>query len=348
LLEASGEAEQLERRHAQHFLALAEEADPNLRGSPKKEWLERLARDHDNLRAALDRLEAAGESELGLRLAGALQRFWYLRGHLAEGRRRLEGALRNNERPTAARAKALNGASALAVAGGDGATARLRAEQGLALHRGFGDAWGIAQSGVYLACAAVEEADLPQARQLFEESVRRFRELGDEHSALLASTTLAETYEDLGDRERARALNEETLRRARALPNQRVEAMSLAGLADIAIDEGRIEEALSMLKESLRILVDLGQLYEMSWVLCLFARVLAVEGRAGTAARLLSCSEAHRATIGGMSPYLARRDERTLTTIRTQLDDAAFAQAWEQGQALTLDEAVALALASPG
>ncbi len=113
-LEESGEVEELRRRHADYFLGLAEEAEPDLRGSPG-DWLDRLEREHDNFRAALDRLEASGDSETALRLAAALWRFWYLRGHLAEGRRRLESALRADERPTAARGKALNGAASLAV-----------------------------------------------------------------------------------------------------------------------------------------------------------------------------------------------------------------------------------------
>ena len=98
----------------------------------------------------LDRLEASDENERGLRLAGALWRFWYLKGHLAEGRRRLESALLADERPTAARAKALNGAAVMAVNMGDSATAKLRAEEGRALHRTLGDRWGAAYAGFML------------------------------------------------------------------------------------------------------------------------------------------------------------------------------------------------------
>ena len=79
------------------------------------DWLDRLEDEHDNFRSALDRLEASGESERRLRLAGALWRFWYLKGHLAEGSRRLESALLAESHPTAARAKALNGAAVMAV-----------------------------------------------------------------------------------------------------------------------------------------------------------------------------------------------------------------------------------------
>src|SRR5207245_7976290 len=104
-----------------------EEAEPNLRGSPK-EWLDHLEREHDNLRAALDRLEAASDSQSALRLVGALGGFWSMRGHVVEGRRSVEGALRTDERPTVARANALNEATVLALEDGDAATARLRGE----------------------------------------------------------------------------------------------------------------------------------------------------------------------------------------------------------------------------
>jgi predicted ATPase/class 3 adenylate cyclase len=344
--EESGEAEELWRCHAEHFLALAEDAEPHLGGNPK-EWLGRLEREHDNLRAALDRLEASGKSQLALRLAGSLSRFWYLRGHLAEGRRRLEGALRNDERPTAARAKALNGAAMMALEGGDPATGRLRAEEALALHRKLGDAWGAAFCRHLLGGAFAEEGDFARARQIFAESVRAFRELGDEHFTLMASRALAWAYEELGDFERSKALHEENLRRARALGNERMEARSLGSLGAIAGDrEGRVQDALSMLKEAYRIDRDHGDRLEIALDLCRFAAALAVAGRAGTATRLLSRSEGLREEIGvTFRAWGAEMNDRTLASIRAQLDEAAFAEEWEQGRALTVDEAVALALA---
>jgi len=75
-LKDSSEAEMLQRRHAEHFLALGEEAEPFTSVEYSGEWIERLEREHDNLRAALDHLAASGEHELGLQLAGALADFW--------------------------------------------------------------------------------------------------------------------------------------------------------------------------------------------------------------------------------------------------------------------------------
>lgn len=183
-------------------------------------------------------------------------------------------------------------------------------------------------------------------QQLLNESVRLFRDVGDQHTILWATRTLAWTYEELGDREHARELHQENLGRARALGNEQLEATLLGALSMIAVDEGQVEDALSMLKEALRMFRDLGDPMRTAVNLCRSAHALAVAERAGAAAQLLSCSETLLEELGANVPWVARMNDETLTTIRTQLDDAALADAWEQGRALTVDEAVALTLDS--
>jgi len=343
-LEDSGKGDTLGDRHAEHFLALAEEAEPNLRGSPKG-WLDRLEREHDNLRGALDRLEASGETQLALRLAGAAWRFWYQRGYVEEGRRRLESALRGDEHRTAARAKALNGATAMALETGDLAAARSCAEEALAIHLRLGDGWGTANSILLLGNVHAEERDFATAQQLFEESLQRFRELGDEHYTLLATRLLAWMCYDQGDRERARVLHEDVVRRARVAGNERMQATSLGALAEYAINDGRVTEALPILRESTRIYRDLDERNELAVNLCRFARAAAAAGRAETAAHILSGAEVLREEIGvSWSYWVVEMNDVTLTDIHTDLDEAAFAEAWEQGRAMTDGEAVELAL----
>ena len=348
-LEASDDAEDLRRRHAEHFLAFAEEAEPNLR-EQSKEWLDRLEREHDNLRAGLERFQASGESERALRLMGAAWRFWSLRGHVVEGRRRLESALVSDERPTTARAKALSGAADLAMDAGDVSSARRLAEQALALHRMFGDSWDSAFCLQLFANATMDGGDFEKARPLLEESIRLFRELGDQHHDLWSAHLLAWCCYRGGDRERARAMWEENLRGARATADRYVEALSLGALADnLAVEEGRANDALAMLTEAYRINRELGMpLAQTAMDLHRFARGLAFAGRAVAAARVFSCAEALYGEIGARArPLTAARDAKTLDAIRAKVDDAVFAEAWEQGQALTPDEAVALALDSP-
>ena len=119
-LEESGEAERVRRRHANYYLALAEEAERGLSGSDQAPWLARLETEHDNLRAALRWSLGGGEAEPGLGLAAALWSFWYTRGHLSEGRRWLESAVFENGRlRTRTKARALGGAGYIALFQGE-------------------------------------------------------------------------------------------------------------------------------------------------------------------------------------------------------------------------------------
>jgi predicted ATPase/class 3 adenylate cyclase len=344
-LAESGEIEGLGRRQAEYFLAFAEKAYPHLTGSPKG-WLDRLEADHDNFRAAIERLEAAGETQRCLTLTGALWKFWYQCGYRVEGRQRLEHALAVDDSPTAARARALNGACALAAESGDAAIGRLWGEEALALHRRLGDQWGIANSIFMLGHVAADARDWAAARELFEESARHFDRLQDEHYILLANNGLAWACEKLGDLERARLLNEDNRRRARATGNRRLEAMSLKGLSRIARGEGRVEDALRMLDEAYRIHSDLGERIDVADILSHFALVLTTAGSHASAAQLLSKSVALDEELGASRWWLSERNDELLASLRTKLDATAFEKAWEEGRKLTPDEAVALALES--
>jgi hypothetical protein len=126
-------------------------------------------------------------------------------------------------------------------------------------------------------------------------------------------------------------------------------AGALGMLARYAIDEGEVEDAVSLLKESHRINRDLSAYRMTAKDLRTFARVLAVKGRAATAVRIVSCAKARQEEMGfDTDPFAERFDEETLSTARLQLDEAALAEAWEQGRALALDDAGMLALDSLG
>ncbi len=115
----------------------------------------------------------------------------------------------------------------------------------------------------------------------------------------------------------------------------------------IAFEQGRIEDALQLGKQNLLACRDLGSLQGIAQSLCRSAGTLAVlPGKADTAARLLSCFEAQREQIGVSEAWVERMNEQTLSAIRARLDETTFGEASEQGRALTLGEAVALALES--
>jgi predicted ATPase/DNA-binding SARP family transcriptional activator len=340
LLEQAASAGDAVRRHAEYFLMLAERAEPHLRGSPGP-WLDRLELEEDNLRAALDHLEGAGETVLLQRLAGALWRFWYLRGRVSEGRRRLEQALAADQAATPARAKTLIGATVMSVNTGAGPAPPALAGEAIAIAETLGDRWSAAYATFMLGNLA---PDRVRACSLYEKSIREFRALGDEHSALLATRHLAIAHEGLGEATAARALHEQNLADARAARNPRMEASTLGALADHALEEKRVDDAMTLLRDSLRIHRELGDVLDTGVDLCRFAAAVAAAGEADTAARLLASFAAAPDELARHRFDVDRLNDETTTRIREQLSDAAFADAYADGRELTLDQAVDLAL----
>jgi predicted ATPase len=343
-LEASSEADAQRRRHAEHFLAIAEDTEPLAR-KVDADTLDRLEREEDNLRAALDWLESAGETQLALRLAGALDDFWVTKGHVAEGSRRVEAALAADESPTAARAKALNTAADLAVGHADVAHARRRAEQALSLHRQLGDDWGSAGSLFLLGHAAADDEDYETARALWEESLELWKKVADHHYTLITTRMLAWAYDELGESDRARRVMEDVLAEARAAGDKHIQVHALESLAIDAAHEGRVDEAAAMLREAHQLNRELGDRYREAIIVCRFARVLALAGMTEAAAQVLATGELLYEEMGS-SPmaWLKRGNDEALTLIRARLDEATVAEAWEQGRTLSADGAVAFAL----
>jgi predicted ATPase len=341
-LEASGEAEELRRRHAEWFVALADSIQRDVRVPP--EWLDRMEIEHDNLRAALDQFEATRASQLLLQLAGSLARFWSIRGHITEGVQRLEAALDADERPTPERARALNACGMLQGEAGNLARVQVLVEEALALHRALGDAWGRTYSIYLMGFNTADSGDFTSAEPLFEQALRGFRELASEDYVLLALDALAWTYGQLGDDERRRQAHEEVLERARQRGNEPVVALTLFQLASLARRDGRHDDDVSMLSESLRIYRELRDTTGIATTLGEFGEMLATRGDAEAATTLVAASQTMRQRIGAGEPWVSAMNEATLAAIREQLDEDAIARAWDEGARLTVDEAVALAL----
>jgi predicted ATPase/DNA-binding SARP family transcriptional activator len=342
LLAAADERE-ARARHADFFLTLVETAEPDLPSSPG-ELLDQLELEHDNIRAAIAFLDSTNDHERVLRLVGAVWRFWYLRGHLREGRLRLETALGHDAKPTLSRAKALNGAAAMAINAGDLASARARAEEGLALHRRLGDDVGAAYAAFMLANVLVEQLELDRAQDLYEASIREFRTHGADAWSLLAARHLAYLYQQRGDQSHAQALHAENLQRARATGHDRFAATSLSALADFALADGRAGEALELLAESLELHRNLGDLLDTAVDLALFTWALAREGEYEIATCLAAALDAVGDDIGARNKAVSAHTQQTLTATRQHLEPETYNEAWQHGRTLTLREAVVVAL----
>ncbi|MGH2690920.1 MAG: adenylate/guanylate cyclase domain-containing protein [Actinomycetota bacterium] len=177
--------EEVRRRHASYFFELAERAAPNLFGAEQGKWLEILGAEHDNFRAALAWAERAGEAETALKLAGALWRFWQMRGHLREAAERFKEvlALQGAEAYPEARAEALEGAGGVSYWMGDWDTAEAYYGECLKLRRELGDERRIADAAYNMAFVYTvppePRRDVARSRPFLQEALDRYRALDD-------------------------------------------------------------------------------------------------------------------------------------------------------------------------
>lgn len=345
-LEGSGEAGVIRDRHAEHFFALALEHEPVvLRAGDPRSALDRLDSEHDDLRTAIDRLTAAGDTDRAMRLAGALFEFWCERGHAREGYQRLSSLLRADARPSPGRLKVLLGAAHLAAnAGVDDVTQRQLAEGSVQLARSVGDEWDRAFADLELAHVTATDGDFARALPAYEEAVRRFHELGDTHRELMAMRSLGWAADNLGDRARYKQIVEEILRRARAAGERRMELVVMGALAWVATTEGRTDDALALLKDSAYRLRDSASRAQLALIVARAALAHATAGRAEIAARLLGRSEEMREEMGVTDPeWVIEQKRSALEMVSAALDEAALARATAAGKAMTVDDALVLA-----
>ncbi|HEV2473473.1 MAG TPA: tetratricopeptide repeat protein, partial [Chthonomonadales bacterium] len=241
-------------RHRDYFLALAETAAPNVMGAAQGEWIARLEEDHENLIAAVSWCQA-GESgaEKGVRMVGALWRFWMVRGHLTTGRLLMAEALARPEAaaPTLVRAKALVGAGGLAWSQGDLPEAHRLNMECLSIFRQLGDKRAIAGTLGNLGMIAAEQGDGTSARKIYEECLAIQRELGLEQDIAGTLCNMGNIADREGDVATARRLYEESLEIDRRLGSPSDVADTIDNLAGVAMDQGDPAAAMALLQESL-------------------------------------------------------------------------------------------------
>ena len=210
----SGGLERIQGRHAAFFLALAERAEAESRGREQLAWLDRLTREHDNLRAALRWSTESGQQEVALALAAALAWFWEARGDLNQTHVRdwLEGALdRGQDVPAQVRARAADAAGRLACVRGELVAARAYFEQALHLRRGADCTIGITTSLAGLGLVRHRLGERGPARALVLDSLALAREAGDRWGVANARYLLGEMALDYGDLAAARSLYRDSL-----------------------------------------------------------------------------------------------------------------------------------------
>jgi predicted ATPase/DNA-binding CsgD family transcriptional regulator len=295
-LQERGEVQVCQRAHALYYLALAEEAEPHLRGAQQMLWWKRLEREQGNLRAALAWLIGQKEGELALRLCGALWWFWNIQGYRREGGRWLETILElpQAQERTIWRANALYGAAELNHRLGNRLVAGSFFEESVSAYRELGDKRGLALSLRGIGLHIFGQKGVVAARAFLEESMALAREVGDHWILAYVLQNLGDAMYHSGDFKRARdffqesvtlyreqqdkqslarrllelarvshvlpatPLIQESLVLARELDNRPDIARALFALAVLQLSQGHAEQAVVPLEESITLFREQG------------------------------------------------------------------------------------------
>ncbi len=346
-LDASGEETSTREGHASYFLALASEACTAFEGPERAIARERVAREHDNLRAALAWTVERGDAETAQRLATYLARFWVVLGHVAEGRVWLDKVveLDGPSRPET-RADALCWAAQFASHRDDAEHAERLATEALDVAREGGYERGVAMALHQFGQVAHRRGDLNAAAAHYEDAVARFRRLEEPIYEGVALRDLGVVAGAQDEHDRATAFHEEALAVWRRLDHPWGVPAALRDLADEALCRGDAAAALPLYRESLGRWRLLGEKLHVAGSLLGPATVALESGQAERAARLLGASAALHEEIGAVPPAalpgdLGNGPERA----RAALGEEAFAAAWAAGRAFSVEEAIADALA---
>jgi predicted ATPase len=303
-LEAAGETGPVRARHLAHYLSLALEAEPRVRGADQLAWLARLERDHDNLRTALEWSAAAPAGRLaagdGLRLAAALGWFWYLRGYRAEGRSRLETLLaRTPEAPPAVRSRALGVEAHLAFWTGASEDALRLSEAAEALARdSAGDPLTLAWALLYRAVVQRPGADRQGLESWWREALDGFSAAGEAWGTALARSWLGQLAYERGETAQAARDAQESLAEFRRLGDRWGMALALARSANVAELRGDLEAAEAFWREQQALATALGHRGAVAGGLARLAALRLRRGDAAGAAPLFERSVALYRLLG--------------------------------------------------
>jgi predicted ATPase/class 3 adenylate cyclase len=346
-LALSGEEDELRRRHAERFRDVAEEAEGHLTREDRVAWLARLESEHDNMRAALDWTERTQDAETGLRIAAAMWRFWLQRGHLSEGRGRLERLLSMPGADVGGRVRA----RALAALGGinywqnDNPPTRAAYQEAVDIARQVGDAKLLAAALLDLSYIPYLERDPDRAEAILREGLAHAEEAGDR-------VLIAEFLSSIGFLEVVRGNPAGAIEpRRTAIEILRQEGAAwqlgqyLSGQAMITRMVGDLDAARRHLHEALEMFAQAKDNLSISMTLTSLALVANDERSHERAGRLVGAAARLRDELGGgVPPELAGRWGDPEENARRALGEDDYRRARAEGYAMQSEEAVAYAL----
>lgn len=344
-LHASGEEPVLRDRHRVYFAGLSVAAEQQLAGPDQATWLERLEKEHDNLRTAL---EACIHSDTGLLMACSLWRFWYVRGFLREASEWFRAGLEHGgeDLDPFIRAKSLLRAGIFAWAQNRIQDAAAYYSASLRIFREMHNETGIASALSNLGTVAHFQEDFHRASQYYQEAIDILRGLGKQMDLAASLLNLGAVLHTLGDLERAGRLHEESLTIRRELGDESGIASTLGGLAHVYIDQGDFIMARRCLTEKLDISKKLNDRLGLVRSLETEARFASAQDDPLRATRLFGLIEKVRETMGAAQSWSV--DPGIAASIKqaeAALGGSAFADAWAQGRSMEMDEVIERILA---
>jgi predicted ATPase len=296
----SGEFDTFSRHHADFFLTLAEQAEPKLTSVDRALWLNRLEVEYDNIRGALQWIIRHEKAVPGLRLGGALWRFWEVRGHWTEGRNLLAAvlAIAGEYGSSSARAKALQGTGVLAFYQRDYASAKNLFEESLALFRNSGDNRGTAWVLIYQGWMANDSGNFELALSLLNESLTLFRKAGDKQGIAWSLCRLGLVAYFQGDFSTARPLVEESLALSREVRDPLETGFSMYMLSSVVLSQGEFSSARVLAEESEKINRSLGNRRNLAYSIQILAVIEMFEGNVAKARSILKESLTYFSELG--------------------------------------------------
>ncbi len=347
LLEQYGETAAFRRRHCDYFLRMAETAEAEFLGPHQEVTLAKIAVEFGNLAAAMEWTCETGETEMGLRIAGALWRYWYVRGICQEGVYWL-GRLLSLEGATVSpsvRSKALNGAGNLAFQWHKYAQAQAFFRERLELEEAAGTERGQAGALGGLANVACAQGDYAEARTLFERALTSFQSLQDSRGIIMTMGNLAVVASKEGDFLRACVYHEKSAAFFRSQGDWYQLAVALNNLADIRIGLQEFVVASHLLAESLELSGRLGSVGNLAHSVTLTFFLLTQRGSLESAAALLGAHAAFRERNNTPLPEDVRTAHQDhIDRVRAGIDSESFERAYRSGALLNREEMAAFAI----
>jgi len=349
----TGEASSIRDRHLDFYLSLAEKSEPYIFGHESVLWINRLDKDLDNIRAAMEWSTNSGKAVAALRIAGSLVYFWFYwfagGNLLSEWQQRIQLALSCPEgmERTLARAKALNALGFLHWADMYPIDRHLELEEALSIGRELGDRWNTATALRYLGLLASMQGNYVEARSLLEQSLEIWRSMGPEGGTGVrwTLTFLGDVALNQNESNEARSIFEECVAIQREIGDKNFLAYSVRRLGLLAWREKDFARATVLCQESLSLNRELGDPRGVLACLAGFADIAVVQGKFARGATLMAAVETQLALMGmRLLPVDNMEYERNLDVLRAKLDEKTLAKFWERGKGISLEQAIAFAL----